>query len=525
VGPQRAAITPPGQVAPSGGKKSFLAATAGLLQRLGDWLADSWARLLATRNGTDVHILVSALFALAFTALLYTLVIWPLPSSWYVWQLFANRGWTQYASTFLALWAVVILLCKARLLRQQRLALARFALPAAPEKITRDSAGAFLAQVHEQERRSGRSFVAQRVRRGLEHLAGGGDVQGVTGQMALQGEIDAETVAGSYSIVKVCLGAIPILGFIGTCVGIAQAVSQFEATMQAADSIAKLKDSLGSIMGTQTGGGLSTAFDTTLLALVLALVLLFPSSLLEKAEDGNLAAVEEYCAAQVLPRLDAIASGGELATAESVEQAIQRALVPHHAELRAWSEKLSALGDGLMAQVVSAWQTMQKQAQEAATRQLEQQKAVGEAQTRELARVNQTLLEGAARVHQDLADLHQRQVQQAREVGASLGTDLRRLEEQARQLQRVLGEDWVQVMGQFTQTLAALRQESGQVQTELRDNLRAACTALRVLVERLEGTKPLLDQINQSVALAQQVATDGARPARKGLFARLFGKK
>jgi hypothetical protein len=56
------------------------------------------------------------------------------------------------------------------------------------------------------------------------------------------------------------------------------------------------------------------AFDTTLLALVMSVLIMFPTSSLQKAEEGLLARVEDYCGRHLIARLD---DGEELAPAGS----------------------------------------------------------------------------------------------------------------------------------------------------------------------------------------------------------------
>ena len=50
--------------------------------------------------------------------------------------------------------------------------------------------------------------------------------------------------------------------------------------------------------------GLGVAFDTTLLALVMSIVIMFPASSLQKAEEDFLNRVEFYCDERLARRLD-----------------------------------------------------------------------------------------------------------------------------------------------------------------------------------------------------------------------------
>ena len=113
-----------------------------------------------------------------------------------------------------------------------------------------------------------------------------------------QSEIDATMVDSSYVLIKVFIWAIPILGFIGTVLGISDAVSSFGGEMGAAADIDVIKEKLG-----QVTGGLSEAFDTTLVSLAFSLCVMFPTSVMQKNEEDLLNKVDEYCNEYFLKRL------------------------------------------------------------------------------------------------------------------------------------------------------------------------------------------------------------------------------
>jgi len=100
-------------------------------------------------------------------------------------------------------------------------------------------------------------------------------------------------------MVRVFIWAIPILGFIGTVMGIGASVGGFSESVASAGDLEVMKDSIGTVTT-----GLGVAFDTTLLALVMSIFIMFPTSSLQKAEQDFLAAVEDYCRQHMIPRLD-----------------------------------------------------------------------------------------------------------------------------------------------------------------------------------------------------------------------------
>jgi hypothetical protein len=129
-----------------------------------------------------------------------------------------------------------------------------------------------------------------------------------------QSEIDATMVDSSYVLIKVFIWAIPILGFIGTVLGISDAVASFGGEMGAAADIEVIKEQLG-----QVTGGLSEAFDTTLVSLIFSLCVMFPTSVMQKNEEDLLNKVDEYCNEYFLKRLREPQTAGVVTAASSAD--------------------------------------------------------------------------------------------------------------------------------------------------------------------------------------------------------------
>jgi biopolymer transport protein ExbB/TolQ len=104
-------------------------------------------------------------------------------------------------------------------------------------------------------------------------------------------EIDADQAAGSYTLAKVYIWAMPIVGFIGTVIGIGLAVAEFSSFLTAdmgVDDIQKVKGALAEV-----AGGLSFAFDTTLLGLTASLVAMLVMSFVQRSEESFFSSLEE----------------------------------------------------------------------------------------------------------------------------------------------------------------------------------------------------------------------------------------
>jgi biopolymer transport protein ExbB/TolQ len=252
-----------------------------------------------TSAPTEIDLTLSGLAAAAISLVFYLGVVSPLRDS-YFGQLFAARGWVPYAITWLSAWAFVALAQKLVRLSRERRALALDLLPQAiAERITPRNAHLFAAYLRHLGDVRPERFVFDRLERAVEHFRVRPHVPEVIEQAAGQAQSDAAAVEASYTMLRVVVWAVPILGFIGTVLGIGSAVAAFSDSVGAAVDIEVMKQSIGTVTT-----GLAVAFDTTLLALVMSLVIMFPASSLQKAEEAFLARVQELIERQLVRRLD-----------------------------------------------------------------------------------------------------------------------------------------------------------------------------------------------------------------------------
>ncbi|MCB1227390.1 MAG: MotA/TolQ/ExbB proton channel family protein [Verrucomicrobiales bacterium] len=236
------------------------------------------------------------------TAAWYGIVFALSPDS-YLRGLFANRGWVNYMETFFFFWAIGILYLKGQKLRHQKTALYLDVLPVEiGNEVNAQNVPHFIDNLYALPGRLRDSLMVNRIRKGLELFEARQNNGEVATMMSAQSDIDSNRIGGSYSLLKVFLWAIPILGFIGTVLGLSQAIGSIQLDVE---DISKVLGSIGNVTS-----GLGTAFDTTLLGLVLALLLNFPMNALMKAEDDNLNNIDAFCNEVLMPRLN---DGGGIA--------------------------------------------------------------------------------------------------------------------------------------------------------------------------------------------------------------------
>jgi biopolymer transport protein ExbB/TolQ len=253
---------------------------------------------------TEVGLAASGLAGLAATALFYAIVVSPLEGT-YFGALFADRGWVPYVIALMAAWSAVILVMKYRLVNRQESAFTIDLLPTSVgERIELANVEAFIRHVDSQAESAPPSFLPLRLTRALQYFRARGSVREVVDQLGQQALSDSEAVDASYTLVRTFIWAIPILGFIGTVLGIGAAVSGFSESVAAAADLNLMKQSIGSVTT-----GLGVAFDTTLLALVMSILVMFPASWLQKTERSVLTRVDDYCEEHLIRRL--VQAGGD----------------------------------------------------------------------------------------------------------------------------------------------------------------------------------------------------------------------
>lgn len=196
-----------------------------------------------------------------------------------------ERGWVQHATLFLTFLAIGILVLKSVGLALQRRSLRWPAVPPEERSIDAENVARLLERAEQRSSASAvpgvaRSFWVARVAGLLRVHAARLEPTETASAAEKASEADADAVSASYSMVKVLVWAIPIVGFIGTVVGIGDAVVGFSDSLKHADQLDAIKGSLAKVTL-----GLSIAFDTTLLSLVTSIVVMLPMTYLQKAEE------------------------------------------------------------------------------------------------------------------------------------------------------------------------------------------------------------------------------------------------
>ena len=210
-----------------------------------------------------------------------------------------NRSTIPYFTMFLTCWCLAFLFVKWRKLQTQRRALSIRLIPSDSRfVITRQVAAPLINQIHQRIYQSEKFMLFWRIECALNGLFNLGNVSEVSAVMNDLAENDANLVESSYTLTKGLIWAIPVLGFIGTVLGLSQAVGGFGAVVSSGADLETLKNALGGVTS-----GLGTAFETTLIALVAALFVQLLMTLLMRKEEEFLDDCASYCYENVTSKL------------------------------------------------------------------------------------------------------------------------------------------------------------------------------------------------------------------------------
>ena len=238
-----------------------------------------------------------AVGAVVFTVVFYGLL--QVVPTGRVGELFLERGFVPVLITGASAWALLLIGARwARLQSEARILDVDLFAAESQRGIRPDRAGDLRRELTTRAGEAAEGFLVARLDRALRQFEVRPRVSAVLEFLSAESAADEGRVDASYALVRVFVWAVPTLGFIGTVLGLGAAVGGFSESLEAAASLEGLKTSIGSVTG-----GLGVAFDTTLLALVLSIVIMFPASIVQRMEEGLVGAVDDYCAEWLVPRL------------------------------------------------------------------------------------------------------------------------------------------------------------------------------------------------------------------------------
>jgi len=264
----------------------------------------SWSRQdieqrLAFRGGryTGVNTWLSAVLAIGMSLAFYA-VLFPFRDTVFG-NMFFLRPVVPGVIVCLASWSLAILFIKSCKLSFQRKALNYPVVPTEHDFVLSSSTVDVVMEKIFETVDDPKYFVLfNRITVALANLRNLGRVSDVDEILRSQASHDESVMETSYSLVAGFVWAIPVMGFIGTVLGLSQAIGEFGGVLQTAGELSEIKTSLKGVTG-----GLAMAFQTTLQGLVAALFIHLIQVFLKKSEEEFLDACSEYCVRHIVNRL------------------------------------------------------------------------------------------------------------------------------------------------------------------------------------------------------------------------------
>ena len=148
-----------------------------------------------------------------------------------------------------------------------------------------------LNTVLEHEQQHGISLLTERLKTHLDFLHRNKSASNLDAELRHRAEDVATKADADYGLVRLLLWAIPMIGFLGTVIGITTALDNLDLNT-ISESSKKLS------------AGLAVAFDTTGLAIALAVVLFFVQFLVYREESNLLAETDKFTEMELSGRFE-----------------------------------------------------------------------------------------------------------------------------------------------------------------------------------------------------------------------------
>ena len=200
------------------------------------------------------------------------------------------RDFEQEACFILMLWAMALMGFKAAQNLQQRRILRLDLIPAAKgTSILPEDTREYSRPVQALPPYQQRFLLPRALLTALHRFRSTRNIQDVAGSVRALCESESERLDSELSMIRYIAWAIPSIGFLGTVRGIGQALGQAHQAVQG--EIAGVTQSLG------------VAFNSTFVALLISIVVMFLMHQLQLAQERLALDVEDYCDTRLVRQL------------------------------------------------------------------------------------------------------------------------------------------------------------------------------------------------------------------------------
>ena len=250
-----------------------------------------------------------------------------------------------------------------------------------------------------------KSILLSRLDRALGLWVSTKDLGRVSGWISSEATRDNVMSDMTFTLARLMMWVIPILGFIGTVQGLGAAVGGFADFLSGSAELSAIKGAIA-----QVTISLGVAFDTTFLALMLVTFVQFPLTSLMRRESTFMADVDIYLDEQFIRRLPSAEQ--QTIMIENLEDSIEAAFRRYIPDPDRYEEVFTV-------SIEKAGDELKKQFDELTRRYVEVRKDATDAEVKALAAA-------MAHAHAQAAEMADRYAGTAREIQATLGESLQK---------------------------------------------------------------------------------------------------
>jgi biopolymer transport protein ExbB/TolQ len=263
----------------------------------------------------------------------------------------------EYVTIGLFFVAFAALMLRASGFGHERLALAKIDLGEVPEGGQAPTDAAELqADLDETFGRYRSTYYHRRLWSALEIIRRRGSADGLDEELKYLSDRHADERHSSGAFVRVIIWAVPMLGFLGTVIGLTTAIANL--------SVDANQDSINRVLS-----GLGAAFDTTALALALVMVMMFIQFVVDRQERRLLEDVDSATADDLAERFQTLGTADPVLRsvkqmAEAVHGAVGQMAQNVHTSIREMAEDVQRLSIRLLKEQTTLWSATIEKAQE-----------------------------------------------------------------------------------------------------------------------------------------------------------------
>lgn len=173
-----------------------------------------------------------------------------------------------------------------------------------------------------------KNLLARRLRDALEMVRRKDSADAIEQNLQYLEELDRARIQSSYSLVKIIVWAMPVLGFLGTVIGITVAIAELTPET--------MEKSMPAVTH-----GLGIAFDTTAQALALTMIVMFLKHAVERSDSRLLDVVDARAAEELVGRFQFTGTDSD----------------PNVASIRRMSEQVVTAVESLASRQAEIWRS------------------------------------------------------------------------------------------------------------------------------------------------------------------------